>query len=311
MNDRKTLLRTLPLALTLAAAAAFAAVPARADWRGEPAYPSYPSYSDTWADGQLVDVQVRVAGRAAPLYLSPQGDSRRYFQALAGRNYSIVLRNNTGERVGVLVAVDGLNVVSGDRSKLQTGEAMYVLGPWETATIDGWRTSLDDIQRFVFVDEQRSYASRTGQANGDMGWVRVLAFREQRPFWQPRGMRFFDGPERGRDQQAPRAAAPAPQDQPLAGAPELNSVPQKSGAQAFDGRRGAGEADAFPGTGWGQHQNDHVEQVRFDPERRATDQLILRYEYASGLRALGIFPDRDRLRDRDRGELGFAKPPMW
>ena len=39
-----------------------------------------------------------------------------------------------------------------------------------------------------------------------------------------------------------------------------------------------------------------------------------RYEYAAGLRALGIFPNhpnRDRLRDRDNGELGFAKPPRW
>ena len=41
------------------------------------------------------------------------------------------------------------------------------------------------------------------------------------------------------------------------------------------------------------------------------DHLVLRYEYASGLIALGIFPDGDRLRDRDRGELSFARPPRW
>jgi len=38
-----------------------------------------------------------------------------------------------------------------------------------------------DVRRFVFVDEERSYAERTGQANGDMGWIRVLSFRERAP----------------------------------------------------------------------------------------------------------------------------------
>jgi hypothetical protein len=49
------------------------------------------------------------------------------------------------------------------------------------------------------------------------------------------------------------------------------------------------------------------------PEPVATDQLVFRYEYASGLRALGIEPrsSRDRLWERDRGELGFAQPPRW
>ena len=57
---------------------------------------------------------------------------------------------------------------------------MYVLDPYEGAVIRGWRTSLDDVRQFVFVDEERSYAERTGQANGDMGWIRVLSFQRDR-----------------------------------------------------------------------------------------------------------------------------------
>ena len=134
---------------------------------------------ETWAEGNLVDVQVRVDGQAAPLYFAPGRSDRRYLQAFAGRNYSLVLRNNTGERVAVLLAVDGLNVVSGEMSHLRSDEQMYVLSPWQTTTIRGWRTNLDEVRRFVFVDERRSYAERTGQANSDMGWIRVLSFREQ------------------------------------------------------------------------------------------------------------------------------------
>ena len=133
------------------------------------------------ADGSLVDVQVMVDGLTAPLYFRPSGSDRLYFQAFKGRNYSLVVRNNTGRRVGVLIAVDGLNVVTGERSSLSRNESMYVLDPNERAVIRGWRTSLDQVRRFVFVDEEHSYAERTDQANGDLGWIRVLSFREVEP----------------------------------------------------------------------------------------------------------------------------------
>ena len=54
--------------------------------------------------------------------------------------------------------------------------------------------------------------------------------------------------------------------------------------------------------------------VDFEAEASAAERITLRYEYASALRALGILPweaARDRLRERDRGDGGFAKPPRW
>jgi hypothetical protein len=284
---------------------------------------------DTWADGRLVDVQLLVDGQPAPLYFAPGRGDRHYLQAFAGRNYSIVLRNNTGRRVAVLLAVDGLNAVDGEKTKLRSTEPMYVLGPWEQATIRGWRTSLREIRRFVFVDEQRSYATRTGQANSDMGWIRVLAFREQRPWWETRERpwgrvkRFHHGD----DPSAPHAL-PAPEEStPQAGnrdsreeaAPQESAAPQAKrqalGSEAQDNlARGENESRSFPGTGWGDRREDRVRRVEFTPEAVAADHLVFRYEYASGLRALGIQPPRgqwrDRLGERD-GDLGFAKPPRW
>ena len=43
----------------------------------------------------------------------------------------------------------------------------------------------------------------------------------------------------------------------------------------------------------------------------ATDRIALRYEYESGLRALGIFPRTYRTWERERGELSFARYPRW
>ena len=280
-------------------------------------------FRDDWVDGQLVDAQIQVDGVSAPLYYAPGRFDRHYVQAFAGRNYSIVLKNNTGRRVAVLLAVDGLNAVNGEMSNLRSTEPMYVLGPWEHTTVRGWRSSLDEVRRFVFVDEQRSYAQRTGQGNSDMGWIRVLAFREQLPWWSgrddigkvkratgddERGSQPFNGGAPKQKEQGSRDAAPAP------AAPSAPEASGKAVAPEAQGNLAHGDdsEQGFPGTGWGDRREDHVRRVEFTPEPVAVDRLIFRYEYASGLRALGIDPLRnpwhDRLADRD-GEPGFARPP--
>lgn len=283
--------------------------------------PNYDVRSDFWADGNLVDVQIRVDGEAAPLFLSPRGDRRHYFEAFAGRNYSVVLRNNSARRIGVLLTVDGLNVVNGEMTRKSPNEPMYVLDAWESATIQGWRTSINDVRRFVFVDEKRSYAERTGQANSDMGWIRVLAFREQKQVrifnWkngQSPDLPWRDtvGERDQRSKNEPEAAAPrASADK--APAPTLQRMDEGSQERSMAGLESSKDAGgSYPGTGWGDRRTDRVNYVDFTAERTPVDQLVFRYEYARGLIALGIYPDRDRLRERDRGGMvGFAKPPRW
>jgi len=294
------------IAATMSMLTLLAAAPAMAwdqhDWDD----PSL-RFHDDWVDGRLVDVQIRVDGESAPLYYAPGRFDRHYVQAFAGRNYSVVLKNNTGRRVAVLVAVDGLNVVNGEMSNLRSTEPMYVLAPWEKTTIRGWRSSLDEVRKFVFVDERRSYAQRTGQANSDMGWIRVLAFREQMTWWETGRdqwgkVKRESGDDSRTRELSPKEGAPAP-------------APQASGkavAPEAQDNMARGDEQGFPGTGWGDAREDHVRRVQFTPEPVALDRIIFRYEYASGLAALGIDPSRfgwhDRLANRD-GEPGFARAP--
>jgi hypothetical protein len=299
---------------------------------------------DSHATGSLVDVQVLVGGDRVPLFYSSSYADRRYFEASRGRNYALEVRNRTGQRIAVLIAVDGLNVVNGERSSLGRLEPMYVLDPWESATIRGWRTSLEQVQQFVFVDEERSYASRTDQANGDMGWIRILAFEEERPvaFYAPPRPWFggYWGERAGGDRehearQRPAAPSSGGDERQSAASPETGTPPvadratppQASAkgigsevrreAQALDAAEGRADAkrkaaeEASPGTGWGARRHDPVREVRFEPAVAAGDHIVLRYEYASGLAALGIFPNDDRLWERERGELSFARPPRW
>ena len=150
----------------------------------------------------------------------------------------------------------------------------------------------------MFVDEERSYAERTGQANGDMGWIRVATFRENQPKWGQNLKHLYggDGPRRdGRLED------------------EMGAAPESKTRE--NSRQMAGEAapsapESAPGTGWGDRRHDPVNTTHFRAERQATDQLVLRYEYKSGLHAIGIFPRTgNRVWEREHGDLGFAQPP--
>jgi hypothetical protein len=306
MNTRHPLTRATRIAAMCAVIGAGAAN--AQSWNVEPRN-ERASRPHSVVEGQIVDVQVRVEGATAPLYFRPGQFDRHYFQAFRGRNYSLVVRNTTGRRVGVLIAVDGINVVNGGKSRLCRDEPMYVLDPYERAEINGWRSSLRDVHEFVFVDEERSYAERTGQANGDLGWIRVVAYRENAPAWTPWGKvreQRLDGSDRRETRGESGAPAPsAPEYSPRARA---EAAPE---AQRDALGRNSQELDSNPGTGWGERRSDPVQRTWFEAERRPSDEIALRYEYAAGLRALGIHPGRSRLWEREDGRLGFAKPPRW
>src|SRR6516225_7565055 len=88
---------------------------------------AFAGYAGDHLSGQIVDVRVHVDGEQTPLYVRPWSwdTRRRYFEAIQGGHYSVELRNLTDRRIGVLMSVDGLNVVSGLRSSLEPGGGMY------------------------------------------------------------------------------------------------------------------------------------------------------------------------------------------
>ena len=265
--------------------------------------------------GSLVDVTVEVSGATAPLYPAPDGSGRLYFEARQGHTYALRIANRSSERLGTLVVVDGLNAIDGEREEIGNGRRgrLYVLGPWEDVVVSGWRSSLEEVRRFTFVDERASYSARSGKANRKMGWVEVAVYRERYPVaWRRQApMTEPDARERSRDSASDRS----------------ESAPEAAAKSAGDGARegvlggvvgGAPSAPAptggYPGTGWGASSYDPATVVHFDAADHPAERITLRYEYASALRALGVYPppwpSRDRLGERDRG-TGFARPPRW
>jgi hypothetical protein len=242
--------------------------------------------------GTRLALSVEIDGHDTPLYPAPDGSGRRYLEAREGASYAVRLQNRTGERIGVVLTVDGLNAISGVQAipySWAPPGRMYVLDPWDSTTVRGWRTSLSEVRRFTFVDEHSSYAARSGKANGKMGWIEATVYRERRVVargpWEPRT------------------------------APAERNAPEAEGTADAKSAARSPRSESYPGTGWGRPSDDPAQVVSFDPEARPAETATLRYEYASALRALGIVPRpdwaRDRLRDRENGTLGYAQPPAW
>lgn len=187
---------------------------------------------------------------------------RGWVAGTPGHRYAVRLTNTTGERVLVVLSVDGVNAVSGQTAA--PSQAGYVLGPWESTEIGGWRKSLDDIAQFLFTDLPDSYAARTGRPD-NVGVVGIAVFRErwQRPL-----------------------PAPAP---PVAAAPQAKAGASADRAMAME---------AMPqriGTGHGQREWAPVGQTSFDRASSRPDQIRqLRYDDVAALAQLGVLPQPPR-----------------
>ena len=104
------------------------------------------------------------------------GALRSYLQAEKGARYQVRVRNTTGERLGLVIAVDGRNIINGAKSDLARSEPMYVLDAWATQDYAGWRANLDAINEFYFTDWSDSYAEAFGDRSA-RGVIAVAVYR--------------------------------------------------------------------------------------------------------------------------------------
>ena len=127
------------------------------------------------AAGMPVDVVIldRHTGQVLPVYWH---GGERHVAGEPGREYEIRLRNEAGGRVMAVTSVDGVNAITGKTAA--TLSSGYVLDPWVSLDIDGWRKSMDQAAAFYFTALPDSYAARTGRPD-NVGVIGVALFREQ------------------------------------------------------------------------------------------------------------------------------------
>ena len=248
-----------------------------------------------------VDVIDRDTGEWLPEYHHRGQD---WVPGAPGHRYSVRLTNTTGERVLVVLSVDGVNAISGETAG--TGQAGYVLGPWQSTEVAGWRKSLQDVAQFYFTDLPDSYAARTGRPD-NVGVIGVAVFRERgyarayEPAPMPQDDDRYGSRYGGRDEAArAKSAAPA--------APAADAAARAGGYAA--------EREQSLGTGHGEREWSPVNRTEFVRASRTPAQLSqVRYDEARALVAMGIMPrpyDRWERRRHDGPDAfpgGFAADP--
>jgi len=124
---------------------------------------------------------------------------RTFVVGQAGQRYSIVLENHTSHRFEALGTVDGLDVINGKPGTFDNRG--YILMPFATLEIEGFRTSTAAVAAFRFAAVADSYAAQTGSAR-NVGVIGLAFFME-------RGDSFISENElRTRDSASPFPADP-------------------------------------------------------------------------------------------------------
>jgi hypothetical protein len=258
-----------------------------------------------WSDpGPVVDSPYRVellygdAGRLPTFYAS----GRAYVLGNIGERYRIHIANPTSRRVEAVVSVDGLDAIDGRTASFDDKRG-YVIPPYGDITVDGFRTSADQVATFRFSSVRDSYAARKGQ-DRNVGVIGVAFFPErERPVAvMPRPEPYYD--DRRRDAEQPRSAAPkkGSYDEGIGRAPGAPPPPAPSAATESRSADGAGsygggaprrEARRGLGTEFGEQRYSNVGYTSFQRENAIYPSTVveLRYNDRQGLIALGIALD--------------------
>ena len=135
------------------------------------------------AVGRMADLAVfdRSTGRELPVHWH---EGRAYVVGKPGNEYQVVVRNRRGEDLLAVVAVDGVNVLTGQTASAEQGG--YVVGARDRLDVKGWRKSLGEVASFYFTSLGDSYAARTDRPR-HVGVIGVALFR--------RAPRHYPGPE--------------------------------------------------------------------------------------------------------------------
>jgi len=93
-----------------------------------------------------------------------------------GARYTIGVENHSAYRYEVVASVDGLDVIDGGDADFS--KRGYLIDPYTSFVIEGWRTGDATVAAFRFSDMDSSYAGRTGKAR-NIGVIGVAFFHEE------------------------------------------------------------------------------------------------------------------------------------
>ncbi|MCU0664205.1 MAG: hypothetical protein MUC50_17990 [Myxococcota bacterium] len=252
------------------------------------------------SDNGEYSFQVEIDGYAAPIY---SGDGRSWIEGVYGRSYAIRVFNHTGERIEAVVSVDGRDVVSGGSGDYRKQRG-YVIDPYGSVLIDGFRQSYQNVAAFYFTAPGDAYASRMGDSR-NLGVIGVAVFRERTPYVPPPPPIAYETRRRSDGLGSGRAAKSAP-------------APSSGAARSYESEAAADAPRSQSlGTGYGESTYSPVSTTKFvrRSARRPDVLLSIRYDDRQGLIDNGVLarpyypPQPPQPQPFPSAQPQFAPPP--
>jgi hypothetical protein len=222
-----------------------------------------------WAAAQPVTVSI--VGEHGDALPAVAHHGTTFVAGELGHRYEIVLTNQTADRLEIVVSVDGRDVLSGAKADFRKHRG-YVIEPFGTVRVDGFRRSLDHVAAFRFADLEDSFAARNG-APQNVGAIGIAVFRERASAQIARAKKD------SRDRRAATTSAPR----------EPSAEPPAKSADSAARTRPAPRAEKL-GTEFGESRVSRVRVVSFTRRdaSRPDFRVALQYDAAENLLARGV-----------------------
>lgn len=222
-------------------------------------------------------------------------DELTFVEGRQGSNFELDLVNLTPRRLLVHPTVDGLSCMDGKEASKNDSEHGYVLPPYCTTRIPGWRLNDSEVAAFFFAGEGKSYAEKKGGGR-DKGVIACAVWEEKQP---ERKYRLY----KRRDMNMCRGVTPPSafsedfhscyHSEEVSGAnPRPESANKGAGGMGVNcctGEEPTAASVQNLGTGFGARAEHQVQSTHFEPATtEPTCVAVIYYDDVTGLKARGI-----------------------
>lgn len=272
----------------------------------------------------MSQLEVRVNGRPIKTYFH---EGKTYVEGRKGSEYTLHVNNNSYSRKKFVVSVDGLNVISGDTN----WERGYVLDPWQSVDIPGWRKDSDTVNPFFFSGIKGSYNQQNDSGEKkNIGVIGCMVFSEKPSYtyvpiqsqytygggtifnnatcsWQCGGGNGGGGSSDWLEQSSFTASATAtPAGMATAAMNVQNSTSFLRSAESVKNRERSKTVKQSIGTGFSDKEVEFkTHTVYYDFYKDACATLLIHYDDWHGLKNRGIIQGRKRVEKQPNAFPGY------
>lgn len=120
-------------------------------------------------------LEIRILKKNKTAFPQYSHNGKIYVEGVKNEDFYIEIKNNHNKRVEVVGSIDGRDIVSGKEADYKSNQG-YIINPYETQIIKGYRLDDNKVGQFTFADKNKSFSVEIANDNEEN--VGVFGFAE-------------------------------------------------------------------------------------------------------------------------------------